>query len=432
MLAEAEDRGPAARPRTGPGGRQRQLRGVQGGPPSQATCWPTTRTRPPRSSWPIRMAASSPCSASGGFTLHAERHLRRDRRVHVSSGERGQRAKRARPGDPHRDRRGPHARRATALVFGVDQDGNASVTLSGTDADGDALKYYLTALPSHGTLSFINPVTQVETPLAAADLYPAATRKAIPAGVVIYTPAPAYVGTDTFHSSPSTAARPRDPTPLLDPAAVSATVHASENAETAGLVQPVALGVVGNDGAAIANYRWTLEEDLTYKVIPGVSDPNTLAVSVPQELHAGRGRRATSRRRRRSIRAKRYFVSGAADGEQLQQQRRGDRGRPDVGDDHGLQAATPDRAHPRARLPGQRAARRHVERRRARSGRLPGDDRRRRRHLRHVRRPSVHRRLRQQDRHHVPAVLRTPPAAPRTRSTSSATGSSSPMPTATR
>jgi len=173
-----------------------------------------------------------------------------------------------------------HAPVASALSFGVDQDGNANVSLSGTDADGDALKYYLTSLPSHGTLSYINPVTRVETPLAAADLYPAPTRKAIPGGLVIYTPAPAYVGTDTFQFLAFDGGVPSGSySPYSTAAAAVATVHPSESAETAGLTQPVALSVVGNDGAAISNYRWTLEEDLTYKVIPGVSDPHTLAVS---------------------------------------------------------------------------------------------------------------------------------------------------------
>ena len=37
----------------------------------------------------------------------------------------------------------PHAPVATAQTVGVDQDGNVSVTLSGTDVDGDPLQYYL-------------------------------------------------------------------------------------------------------------------------------------------------------------------------------------------------------------------------------------------------------------------------------------------------
>ncbi|MFQ5478659.1 MAG: hypothetical protein ACE5E4_08585 [Candidatus Binatia bacterium] len=46
--------------------------------------------------------------------------------------------------------------------------------------------------------------------------------------------------------------------------------------------QGFALNVVGieSDGTQtpVAQYRWTLEEDLTYHVVPGVSDPNTLGV----------------------------------------------------------------------------------------------------------------------------------------------------------
>ncbi len=37
----------------------------------------------------------------------------------------------------------PDAPVAIAQTVGVDQGGNVSVTLSGTDADGDPLKYYL-------------------------------------------------------------------------------------------------------------------------------------------------------------------------------------------------------------------------------------------------------------------------------------------------
>ena len=193
-----------------------------------------------------------------------------------------------------------HTPVATALVFGVDQDGNASVTLSGTDADGDALKYYLTALPSHGTLSFINPVTRVETPLAAADLYPAATRKAIPAGVVIYTPAPAYVGTDTFHflafdggvaagsyspySTPAAVGAPCTRARTRRPQGSSSRWHSAWSAMTAQPSPP----------------RWTLRRT-SPTGDPGRSDPHTLAVSFHKSympvVAAG-----DQSRRRRSIR----------------------------------------------------------------------------------------------------------------------------------
>jgi hypothetical protein len=83
-------------------------------------------------------------------------------------------------------------------------------------------------------LSFINPLTKVETPIVAADWYSSPTKKAIPAGLVIYTPATTptvYVGADAFTfvahdgTSPSAAAT------------VNATVRPAENAVTEGLTR---------------------------------------------------------------------------------------------------------------------------------------------------------------------------------------------------
>ncbi len=97
----------------------------------------------------------------------------------------------------------PDAPVAAAQTIGVDFNGSANLALSATDADGDALTYYLTALPTNGALSFINPLTKVETPLAPADLRivgaPAGTGgKAIPGGHLIYKPTSGYSGPDTF------------------------------------------------------------------------------------------------------------------------------------------------------------------------------------------------------------------------------------------
>ena len=33
--------------------------------------------------------------------------------------------------------------------------------------------------------------------------------------------------------------------------------------------------------SSVTSYRWTLEEDNTYQVSPGVSDPDTIAVGIP-------------------------------------------------------------------------------------------------------------------------------------------------------
>jgi large repetitive protein len=162
---------------------------------------------------------------------------------------------------------------ANAQAVGVDQNGNVSVTLTATDADGDALKYYVASpLPSHGALSYIDPLTKVQTPIVAADLFAQATKKAIPGGLVIYTPTAGYVGSDAFNFVAFDGS-------LSGAAQVSATVSAVDNPATAGLTQPVTLTVKGADGTLISAYRWTLEEDLTYKPMPGVADPYTLAVS---------------------------------------------------------------------------------------------------------------------------------------------------------
>ena len=168
----------------------------------------------------------------------------------------------------------PDAPVANAQAVGVDAGGNVSVALSATDADGDAPKFYLTSLPTHGALSYIDPLSKVETPIAAANLRGAISQVAVPGGVVIYTPAAAYVGPDAFNFVAF------DGTSDSAPAAtVSATVYATESAAATDLTQEITLNVRGADGTAVSNYRWTLEEDLTYKVVPGIADPNTLAVS---------------------------------------------------------------------------------------------------------------------------------------------------------
>ncbi|MEO8679032.1 MAG: choice-of-anchor D domain-containing protein [Vicinamibacterales bacterium] len=172
----------------------------------------------------------------------------------------------------------PDAPIASSPTLGVDFNGNANVMLSATDADGDALKYYLTALPTNGALSYINPLTKVETSIVAGNLRtvgsPAGTGGlAIPGGNVLYRPTAGYSGPDTFQFVASDGG--------LDSTVggqVNATVYPTDEDTTTGLTAPVALLVKGNDGSTISNYRWTLEEDTTYKVIPGLADPNTLAV----------------------------------------------------------------------------------------------------------------------------------------------------------
>ena len=166
----------------------------------------------------------------------------------------------------------PDAPVASTQAFGVDQNGNASVTLSGTDADGDALAYYLTSVPGNGALSYIDPITKIDTPLDATNLRSGTAEKAIPGGLVIYTPTATYFGADSFNFVAFDGASDSAP------AEVSATVHQDESSVTSGLTTPIMLTVMGSDGTTISNYRWTLEEDLTYKVEPGLVDSNTLSV----------------------------------------------------------------------------------------------------------------------------------------------------------
>jgi hypothetical protein len=45
-------------------------------------------------------------------------------------------------------------------------------------------------------------------------------------------------------------------------------------------VQALTINVVGSDGGAVSQYYWLVEEDATYDVTPGVSDPDSLAVNM--------------------------------------------------------------------------------------------------------------------------------------------------------
>jgi hypothetical protein len=168
---------------------------------------------------------------------------------------------------------------ALAQSVGLDARTSANVTLTGRDPDGDPLAFYITDLPDHGTLSIVNPLTSVEQILGATDLRTASNPgTAIPSALVIYTPdaggsptPPPYSGTDSFQFVVADAAS------ASAAAAVTATVHPLETTALTGT--PLMLSVVDNTGAAVAAYRWTLEEDRTHEVVPGTADPNTLAVS---------------------------------------------------------------------------------------------------------------------------------------------------------
>jgi hypothetical protein len=183
---------------------------------------------------------------------------------------------------------------AQSQQVGVHATEDVAVALAGSDPNGDPLAFYVTSLPAHGTVSIIGtgnvarelcdgttvtPGCPAGTP---SDLHTAANAgTVVPNGVAVYTPnsdypaPPAASAPDAFAFVAFDGGRYS-----TSPAQVSATVYPPD-ADTPGadLQSPITLVVLGADGAPITEYRWTLEEDLTYKVVPGVPDPNTLAVS---------------------------------------------------------------------------------------------------------------------------------------------------------
>jgi hypothetical protein len=170
---------------------------------------------------------------------------------------------------------------ALAQTIGVTAGESVSVALGGTDANDEPLSFYVAHLPEHagsgptGALSYIDPVTKIQTSLTADDLYSQPGKKAIPAGNLIYTPAADYAGPETFTFVAS------DGTLASAPAVISAAVRAPEADEDAELTNTVTLSVRGADGATISDYRWTLEEDLTFKVTPGVPYPDGDSSKLP-------------------------------------------------------------------------------------------------------------------------------------------------------
>jgi hypothetical protein len=181
--------------------------------------------------------------------------------------------------------------RALAQEVGGDARTSIPVILDGTDADGDPVIFYITRLPlplaSRGTLSYIDPVTNIEHVLTSADFGTATTPGTpIPGGRLIFTPNPGVPPALPFSGEATIAFRVWDGTdPVVDPlvnistaALVTVTVHPLELTEEL-TGNPLAINVVGSDGAPVAEFKWTVEEDRTHEVIPGNADPFTLAVS---------------------------------------------------------------------------------------------------------------------------------------------------------
>jgi hypothetical protein len=92
---------------------------------------------------------------------------------------------------------------ATDVAATIDEDTFAIITLAGATVDGDALTYLVTAAPSQGTLSQVNPAT----------------------GTVVYTPQPNANGPDSFQYVVTSASGL-----VSDPATVTLDVRAVNDA----------------------------------------------------------------------------------------------------------------------------------------------------------------------------------------------------------
>ncbi|HSL23642.1 MAG TPA: hypothetical protein VK886_19075 [Vicinamibacterales bacterium] len=175
--------------------------------------------------------------------------------------------------------------RGLAQQVGVDFRGQIPIALQGSDPDGDPITFYITALPPPraGTLSIIDPITNIERVLTDADRRSATLGQAgtpIPGGNLLFTAAPAagllplpQPYTRAFQFIVFDGA-----TEDVSARNVSVAVHALPAALTL-TGNTLNLSVVGADGTPISNFKWTVEEDRMYPVVPGVPDPNTLAVS---------------------------------------------------------------------------------------------------------------------------------------------------------
>jgi len=178
---------------------------------------------------------------------------------------------------------------ALPLALSTDQGVAKTITLTGTDPDGDPVTIRVTQAPAAGT-GTLN----------------VALNTTVPGGTVVFTPAPGYAGPASFSFVAADASLVSDPA-----ATVSITVNPAAAVPTG---TPLALQVVGVDARQpsaeepVSQYRWTVEEDLTYNVQPGVLDPETLSVSFHRSYMpvVQSGTQATTPQLQPG---KRYFVS---------------------------------------------------------------------------------------------------------------------------
>ena len=125
----------------------------------------------------------------------------------------------------------------------------------------------------------------VRRTLVAGDLFQSAALPgtAIPGGTLVYTPTTAYAGPDTFSFVAGDGVGTGAGNVSAPAAAVSLAVAPVASAALTG--SPIAITVLGVDPrnpsappVTLTDYQWTLEEDRTYRVQPGVLDPETLSV----------------------------------------------------------------------------------------------------------------------------------------------------------
>ncbi len=136
-----------------------------------------------------------------------------------------------------------HAPTATAQNATTDEDTAKTITLNGTDADGDTLTYTVTAQPSHGALSGTAPN-------------------------LTYTPTSNYHGSDSFNFTVN------DGTVDSTEAAVSITINSINDLPTTDAGsdknitegESVDLNGTGTDiDGTITSYEWSLDTNVSYE-----------------------------------------------------------------------------------------------------------------------------------------------------------------------
>ena len=128
---------------------------------------------------------------------------------------------------------------AVAGMASVNEDGSVAVSLSGTDADGDALSYAIVSGPSHGAISGFDAA----------------------AGTFTYTPDADFNGTDTLSFSVT------DPSNASDQAQLTITVDPVNDLPTLAPIADITL-TEGNSVSIPINAT-DIDSDLIYSILSG-------------------------------------------------------------------------------------------------------------------------------------------------------------------